>query len=91
MDAGYDPTDRLGAMKVVTSLVDIVDDTILHEALEFGIAVLEGGNRAVQDNLLQYFEAYDERFFVSVRDIIVSATTAAMSDAPFSAASCFAP
>lgn len=69
--------DRLGAMKVVTSLVDSADDAVLREALLFGIAILEGGNKSVQDNLLKYFEAYDERFFLSIREIIVAATTTA--------------
>jgi hypothetical protein len=45
------------------------DDAPTRAALTLGIAILEGGNRAVRDNML----CYGERFFHSLPDVVATA------------------
>ena len=69
--------DALGMVRVVTSLLDVTDDSVVQASLELGIAILEGGNTTVQNNMLQYFNTHDERFFHNVKDILVNAVATA--------------
>eukprot|EP00759_Apiculatamorpha_spiralis_P055449 PhF_6_TR7816/c0_g1_i1/m.11241 len=62
--------ELIGLMSVVTTLLESNHDRVIETALELGIAMLDGGNLAVQTSLLNYFATNDEKFFISVRKFI---------------------
>eukprot|EP01060_Flectonema_neradi_P030314 TRINITY_DN4372_c6_g1_i1.p1 TRINITY_DN4372_c6_g1~~TRINITY_DN4372_c6_g1_i1.p1 ORF type:complete len:2743 (+),score=487.11 TRINITY_DN4372_c6_g1_i1:100-8328(+) len=61
--------NSLGCTELVTSLIQAPDsEQVVHQALLFGIALLENGNLQVQGCLMKYFETLnDESFFASLR------------------------
>eukprot|EP01064_Diplonema_japonicum_P002546 TRINITY_DN11626_c0_g2_i1.p1 TRINITY_DN11626_c0_g2~~TRINITY_DN11626_c0_g2_i1.p1 ORF type:complete len:2770 (+),score=666.63 TRINITY_DN11626_c0_g2_i1:33-8342(+) len=61
--------DEIGGTELVTTLIEApVNEEIAHQALLFGIALLEDGNVQVQGRLMEYFDTlHDENFFASLR------------------------
>eukprot|EP01059_Diplonema_ambulator_P003248 TRINITY_DN1291_c0_g2_i1.p1 TRINITY_DN1291_c0_g2~~TRINITY_DN1291_c0_g2_i1.p1 ORF type:complete len:2382 (+),score=530.56 TRINITY_DN1291_c0_g2_i1:118-7263(+) len=61
--------DRLGCTLLMSSLIEAPDESIVKHALDFGIALLEGGNYHVQTQLMAYFHSIsDEAFFQCIRN-----------------------
>lgn len=55
--------NSIGAVKMVTEIAFETSEEAGSEAFQLAIAVLEGGNKTVQDQLLNFFTSTDERFF----------------------------
>eukprot|EP00026_Physarum_polycephalum_P000121 Phypoly_transcript_00121.p1 GENE.Phypoly_transcript_00121~~Phypoly_transcript_00121.p1 ORF type:complete len:2101 (+),score=228.03 Phypoly_transcript_00121:347-6649(+) len=63
--------NKLGATKLILRLMSSRNDEIVLESLEMGIALLYGGNRAVQDTIFDFFiTSSDHVFFSEVRSRI---------------------
>jgi hypothetical protein len=63
--------NKLGATKLILRLLSSRNDEIVLESLEMGIALLYGGNRAVQDTIYEYLvTSSDHVFFAEVRSRI---------------------
>ena len=69
MVAMQDILNSLGCTELVTTLIQAPgSEDVVHQALLFGIALLEEGNLQVQGCLMKYFETLnDESFFASLR------------------------
>ena len=66
--------DDLGVTPIVTQMIESKDEHVVSEALQFGHALLEGGNNKVQVSILNYFLSLnDEAFFSCTKDRIVKA------------------
>ncbi|CUI11444.1 inositol 1,4,5-trisphosphate/ryanodine receptor, putative, partial [Bodo saltans] len=65
--------NSIGALKMITETACNANASS-SEAFSLAIAVLEGGNTAVQDHLLNFFTSTDERFFHEVSAVIQQAT-----------------
>jgi hypothetical protein len=70
--------NALNATPLVSVLLERPSFVVVQHAVQFGIALLEGGNKAVQDGLLGYFSSHDEKFFVTMRRFLKSAELAIM-------------
>ena len=67
--------NKLGLTSCMVKLTERGDanSSIAHEAICFGIALLHGGNKMVQDSMLDFFLTNDESFFESMKDSITLA------------------
>lgn len=65
--------NSIGALKMITETA-CNSSTAGSEAFRLAIAVLEGGNKSVQDHLLNFFTSTDERFFHEISLTIELAT-----------------
>eukprot|EP00667_Euglena_gracilis_P000026 EG_transcript_26 len=59
-----------GAADCMVRLVERGDDHVTEKAAEFGIALLHGGNTAVQDTLLQLFKSHHSPFFLRLSSLL---------------------
>eukprot|EP01061_Rhynchopus_euleeides_P010284 TRINITY_DN1971_c0_g3_i1.p1 TRINITY_DN1971_c0_g3~~TRINITY_DN1971_c0_g3_i1.p1 ORF type:complete len:2734 (+),score=1123.83 TRINITY_DN1971_c0_g3_i1:1047-8204(+) len=64
--------NNLGLTSCMVKLTERGEEyvNIAHEAICFGIALLHGGNKKVQDSMLSFFLNNDESFFESMKDSI---------------------
>ncbi|KAJ9465260.1 Ryanodine receptor [Diplonema papillatum] len=62
--------NKLGLTSCMVKLTERGNGGIAHEAICFGVALLHGGNRQVQDSMLDFFLTNDESFFESMKDNI---------------------
>ena len=63
--------DGLGVTPIVTQMIESKDEHVVSEALQFGHALLQGGNRMVQKAIFNYFLSLnDEAFFSCTKDRI---------------------
>ena len=61
------------ATPLVSRLLEHPDLDVVEQAVEFGVALLEGGNKLCQDTLLYYFNNNDEKFFFTIRQLLKAA------------------
>eukprot|EP01063_Lacrimia_lanifica_P041232 TRINITY_DN9571_c0_g2_i1.p1 TRINITY_DN9571_c0_g2~~TRINITY_DN9571_c0_g2_i1.p1 ORF type:complete len:2499 (+),score=932.45 TRINITY_DN9571_c0_g2_i1:909-7499(+) len=70
--------NRLGLTSVMVKLsergVNGSQSSVANDAIAFGIAMLHGGNKRVQDAMLDFFLENDECFFESMKDAITMAS-----------------
>eukprot|EP01065_Artemidia_motanka_P024730 TRINITY_DN29632_c0_g1_i1.p1 TRINITY_DN29632_c0_g1~~TRINITY_DN29632_c0_g1_i1.p1 ORF type:complete len:2468 (+),score=1021.49 TRINITY_DN29632_c0_g1_i1:953-7405(+) len=73
-DLGHnDPNrqDGLGITALMTQMIESPKEEVVAEALQFGHALLEGGNKKVQTKMQNYFLSLnDEAFFTCIKDRI---------------------
>eukprot|EP01064_Diplonema_japonicum_P011696 TRINITY_DN19132_c0_g1_i1.p1 TRINITY_DN19132_c0_g1~~TRINITY_DN19132_c0_g1_i1.p1 ORF type:complete len:2902 (+),score=722.22 TRINITY_DN19132_c0_g1_i1:105-8810(+) len=62
--------NKLGLTSCMVKLTEIGHGGIAHEAICFGVALLQGGNNQVQNSMLYFFLNNDESFFESMKDSI---------------------
>eukprot|EP01060_Flectonema_neradi_P032160 TRINITY_DN5067_c0_g1_i12.p1 TRINITY_DN5067_c0_g1~~TRINITY_DN5067_c0_g1_i12.p1 ORF type:complete len:2009 (+),score=330.55 TRINITY_DN5067_c0_g1_i12:2479-8505(+) len=65
--------NRLGLTSCMVKLTERGNNRIAHEAICFGVELLHGGNKQVQDSMLEFFLNNDESFFEGMKDCIKSA------------------
>ena len=65
--------NRLGLTNCMVKLTERGNNRIAHEAICFGVELLHGGNKQVQDSMLDFFLNNDESFFEGMKDCIKSA------------------
>ncbi|KAJ9456238.1 Inositol 1 [Diplonema papillatum] len=66
--------DDLGVTPLVTQMIESKEERVVSEALQFGQALLQGGNRRVQEAVANYFLSLnDEAFFSCTKDRLTRA------------------
>ena len=66
MEAMQNRLDTAGATHLMITLANSRNPTVAAEAVNFGIALLLGGNQKVQGSLLKIFESSPKSFFVNI-------------------------
>ena len=65
--------NSIGTLEMITNIISSATDDLRAEAFALAIAVLEGGNRVVQDQLLNHFTSTDEKLFHDLGGLIRNA------------------
>jgi hypothetical protein len=62
--------NSVGLTRLLFDLIPSRNDAVVHETLKLGIALLYGGNKAIQDEIYNYFTTSDkaETFFLEIRN-----------------------
>ena len=68
--------NSIGSLRMVTETAISSSEECGAETMLLAIAILEGGNLAVQNSILQFFSSTDERFFHEISDMIRGKTEA---------------